>query len=70
MIFAVLIPMVTGPSLGAYVTNRFAPLHEAATYINDYNEVVNVPVPEIFLAAAAVGIFIIIPAIFLRKKLK
>lgn len=70
MIFAVLIPMVTGPGIGAGITNRFAANHEAATYLNDYNEVVNVPVPEIFLAAAIVGVLIIAPAIYLRKKLK
>ena len=70
MIFAVLIPMVIGPSLGSYITGRFSYLHEGAMYINDYGESVCVPVPEIFLTAAAVSVLIIVPAVYLRKKLK
>ncbi len=68
MIFAVLIPMIVGPSLGSWTINKFAASHEMGTYINDYGEVVNVPVPEIFLAAAIVAVFIIIPVVVLKKK--
>lgn len=68
MIFAVLIPMVIGPNVGAWTINRFASAHELGTYINDYGETVNVPVPEIFLAAAVFAVFILIPVIVLKKK--
>lgn len=68
MIFSVLIPMVVGPKVGAWTISRFASSHELGTYINDYGEVVNVPVPEIFLAAAVFAVFIIIPVVILRKK--
>ncbi len=66
MIFVVLIPMIIGPAIGSFVTENFS----NTTYTNDYNEIVNVPVPEVFLASAIVGVFIIIPAVYLRKKLK
>ena len=68
MIFAVLIPMVVGPNVGAWTINRFAALHELGTYVNDYGETVNAPVPEIFLAAAVVAIFILVPVFVLKKK--
>lgn len=68
MIFAVLIPMILGPNIGAWTIDKFASSHALGTYINDYGESVSVPVPEIFLAAATVGIFILVPVIILRKK--
>ncbi len=68
MIFAVLIPMVVGPKVGAVTINTFASSHELGTYTNDYGEIVNVPVPEIFLSAAVLAVFIIIPVVILRKK--
>ena len=68
MIFAVLLPMVIGPSLGSWTINKFAAAHEMGTYINDYGEVVNVPVPELFLTGAVVAVFIFIPIIVLKKK--
>ena len=68
MIFAVLIPMVAGPKIGSTVINIFAKNHTLGTYINDYGESVNAPVPEIFMAAAIVSIFILIPVIALKKK--
>ena len=66
MIFYVLVPMVTGPRLGSFVTAKYAD----GFYTNDYGELVDIPVPEIYLAAAAVALFIIIPAIFLFKEWK
>ena len=66
MIFFVLIPMVIGPAIGNAVTERFA----QGQYINDYGESVNIPVPGIFLASAAVAVFILIPVIALRKTWK
>lgn len=68
MIFAVLLPMIIGPSLGSWTINKFASSHEMGTYINDYGEVVNVPVPELFLAGAVVSVLIFIPIIILKKK--
>ena len=69
MIFFVLIPMVAGPTIGNSVIEAFASAHKAGTFINDYKETVNVPVPEIFAAAAVLGLLIIIPLIFIRKEI-
>lgn len=66
MIFIVMIPMIIGPAVGSAVTEAFA----NKTYTNDYAEIVNVPPPHIFLAAAAVAVLAIIPLIFLLKKWK
>ena len=66
MIFFVLIPMVISPAIGNAVTERFA----QGQYINDYGESLNIPVPGIFLASAAVAVFILIPVIALRKTWK
>lgn len=66
MIFGVMIPMIIGPAIGSAVTEQFA----LKTYTNDYGEVVNVPPPHIFLAAAVVAIMIIIPLVFLIKEWK
>lgn len=63
MIFQVLLPMVIGPAIGNFVIERFAD----GTYTNDYGEIVNVPVPAIFLASAIVSVVILIPVIALRK---
>ncbi|MCR5484124.1 MAG: MFS transporter [Clostridiales bacterium] len=69
MIFFVLIPMIVGPFIGKTVINAFAGNYAAGQYINDYGEAVNAPVPEIFIAAAIISVFIIIPMVFVRKKL-
>lgn len=68
MIFAVLLPMIIGPSLGSWTINKFAASHEMGTYINEYGEAVNVPVPELFLTGAVVAVFIFVPIIVLKKK--
>lgn len=68
MIFAVLIPMIVGPKAGAWTINKFASSHELGTYINDYGEAVNVPVPEIFLTAGIIAVLIIVPVVILKKK--
>lgn len=64
MIFAVLIPMVTGPYIGAYVIKD-----SIQTYI-DLGVTKQVPTPNIFIAAATVSVFAIIPIIFMVKKHK
>ena len=70
MIFAVLIPMVAGSAIGSRVTEVFAKNHETGTYINDFGEIVSVPVPEMFIASAIVSVLIFIPIIFVRKKVR
>lgn len=70
MIFTVLIPMVAGPAMGDWVINKFASAHSGGTYLNDYNELVNVPVPEIFLASAVVAVLIFIPIILMKRREK
>jgi len=70
MIFFVLLPMVIGPYIGNGVIERFAARHDMGTYLNEFDELVNVPVPEIFLAAAAVGLLLFIPLVFVRKYVK
>ena len=70
MIFAVLIPMVLGSYIGAFVTELFAGRHDLGTYINDYNEAVLIPVPEIFAAAAILCVLIVVPAWMLRRKIR
>lgn len=69
MIFFVLIPMVAGPAIGNSVIEAFASKHKAGTFINDFKETVNVPIPEIFAMAAIIGVFIIIPLVFIRKEI-
>lgn len=66
MIFSVLLPMTIGPAIAVKVTDAFA----TAQYTNEYGVAVNIPAPHIYLAAAAVGVIIFIPLIFLSKNLK
>ncbi|WP_449371931.1 MFS transporter [Arthrobacter psychrolactophilus] len=61
MIFAVMVPMVVGPFLGAAVIAG-----AAETYV-DLGVVKSVPTPWIFLAAAAVALFTVIPVFRLRR---
>ena len=68
MIFAVLIPMVTGPYIGEalYKSNP-------DTYLNEYNQLVTLPNANIFLGAAVALVVAIIPIIFIiinEKRLK
>jgi len=62
MIFAVMLPMIIGPWIGAAVIKN-----SGSTYI-DLGTVKNVPTPAIFLAAAAVLVLIAIPLIFLKRR--
>lgn len=66
MIFSVLLPMLIGPRVAAKITEIFA----TAQYQNEYGIMVDIPAPHIYLGAAAVGVFIVIPLIFLRKEWK
>ena len=65
MIFFVLLPMIIGPFIGNMVINQ-----SNQTYVNAYNEVVNIPTPEIFLAAAILALFMFIPMYKLNKRIK
>ena len=62
MIFAVLLPMVTGPAIGAAVIKN-----GASTYV-ELGQVKTVPTPGIYLAAAAVLLLTFVPILVLRKK--
>ena len=64
MIFAVLLPMILGPWLGAAVIRG-----SDSTYI-ELGQVKTVPTPGIYLAAAAVLLFAAIPVLLLRKREK
>ena len=64
MIFAVLLPMIVGPALGAAVIRK-----SAETYV-ELGQVKSVPTPGIYLAAAAVLLFAAIPVILLRNREK
>ncbi|MBO5556218.1 MAG: MFS transporter, partial [Oscillospiraceae bacterium] len=62
MIFAVLLPMIIGPSIGAAVIRG-----GNSTYM-ELGQVKTVPTPGIYLAAAAVLLLTAIPVYFLRKR--
>lgn len=64
MIFAVLLPMVIGPAIGAAVIKG-----SDSTYI-ELGQVKTVPTPGIYLAAAAVLMLVFIPIFLLKKKEK
>lgn len=66
MIFSVLLPMLIGPTVAEKISNAYS----TTTYTNDYGEVLATPAPHIFLAAAAIGIVIFIPLVFLSKEFK
>lgn len=63
MIFAVLLPMVTGPYIGAAVIRN-----SASTY-TELGVVKSVPTPAIFIAAAITLLFVLIPLIALKKRI-
>ncbi len=62
MIFAVLLPMLLGPQLGAAVIRG-----SDATYV-ELGQVKSVPTPGIFLAAAIVLLTSLAPALLLRRR--
>ncbi len=62
MIFAVMLPMVIGPAIGAAVIKG-----SDSTYI-ELGQVKTVPTPGIYLAAAAVLMLVFIPIFLLKKK--
>ena len=63
MIFFVLIPMVLGPAIG-----DIACRNSAITYINEYNVETIVPAKSMFIYAAIVSVFVLIPLYFLIKR--
>ena len=60
----VLIPMVVGPFIGDYLIHHYT----QGTYINTYNEVVELPVAALFVASAIVALLILIPTLKLFNK--
>ncbi len=64
MIFAVLLPMIIGPAIGAAVIRS-----SESTYI-ELGQVKSVPTPGIYLAAAAALLLAAIPILLMRRKKK
>ncbi|MGW0433425.1 MFS transporter [Micromonospora sp. NPDC003197] len=62
MVFAILIPMIVGPYLGAAV------IKGANEHYEELGVVKQVPTPAIFLAATAVLLLIVVPAVVLRRR--
>lgn len=62
MIFAVLLPMIIGPSIGAAVIRG-----GNSTYV-ELGQVKTVPTPGIYLAAAAVLLLTAVPVVLLRRR--
>jgi MFS family permease len=62
MIFVVLIPMVIGPFLGAWVIVGANETYE------DLGVIKQVPTPWIFLAAAVVALLVVVPVMLLRRR--
>ena len=63
MIFTVLIPMVLGPYLG-----DLACRNSAVTYMNEYGVETIVPSKSMFIYAAVVSVFVLVPLFFLIRK--
>ena len=63
MIFAVLLPMIIGPALGDVACRN-----SAITYANEFGVETIVPSKSMFLYAAIVAAFVIIPLFFLIKR--
>jgi len=62
MIFAVMLPMLIGPFIGAAVIRG-----NAQTYV-DLGSTKTVPTPEIFLAAGAILLLVLIPVLLLKRR--
>ena len=63
MIFSVMLPMVIGPVIGSKICEL-----SNTVYVNEYGVTTPAPGNEMFFAAAAVGVTILIPVIALRRK--
>ena len=61
MVFTVMVPMITGPFIGAWLIKSTAGVYE------ELGQIKNIPTPDIFLIAAFVLCFILIPLFFLGK---
>jgi len=62
MIFAVLLPMIIGPQIGAAVIKN-----SSTTYV-ELGQIKSVPTPGIFIAAALVLVLTLVPVLLLKKK--
>lgn len=59
MIFVVMIPMVTGPYIGQYITDNYA----TSTYIGDYGTEQNLPPALIWLVSSLIVLLVLIPLV-------
>lgn len=64
LFFYVLLPMIIGPKIGAYIIENSSVIN---TYVNDYGETVKVPVAGVFAAAAVASLLVIIPVLLLKR---
>lgn len=64
MIFAVLLPMIIGPSIGAAVISG-----SSSTYV-ELGQVKTVPTPDIYIAAAVILLLVAVPVFFLKRREK
>ena len=60
----VLIPMVIGPNIGNAIIRALS----SGTYINDYGEIVDLPVAQVFFAASLGVLLIYLPSHYLFQK--
>ena len=70
LLFTVTLPMIIGPKIGSLTISKFSNRYELGTMLNEYGESTLVPIPTIFLVAAIIAVFIIVPLIFLAKVTK
>jgi len=64
MIFAVLLPMITGPAIGAAVIRG-----SGSTYV-ELGQIKSVPTPDIYIAAAVILLMVYLPVLILKKREK
>ena len=70
LLFTVTLPMIIGPKIGSLTISKFSNRYELGTMLNEFGESTLVPIPTIFLVAAIIAVFIIVPLIFLAKVTK
>lgn len=64
MIFFIMIPMVIGPFIGSTVIKA-----SQTTYTDEFGVMQSVPIPEIYLAGALVGLLALIPIYWILKRM-
>jgi hypothetical protein len=65
MIFFILIPMVIGPFIGAFVISQ-----GKGTFIDEFGVLQSIPNPGIFIAGAIVGLLSFYPIHYVNQAIK